>query len=119
MNDIEQRLRRYRPVGPPRELRVRALEIQPRVARAWPWAAAAAALLAMTIGFQVAAVRPHDAMAGPHASVEREAAIEELTNMLGGGDEARTAAERAIAMQEADWLLRSERQPVGTTGESR
>jgi hypothetical protein len=53
MNDdqIEGLLRRVRPAGPPPELRARILLAQP-ARRAWPWAAAAAALLLMIAGLQ-------------------------------------------------------------------
>jgi hypothetical protein len=49
---IEDALRRYRPSGPPASLRDRVLV--PPVGRTWPWAAAAAALLAVTLGLQAA-----------------------------------------------------------------
>jgi hypothetical protein len=49
---IEDTLRRYRPSGPPATLRDRVLA--PPVGRTWPWAAAAAALLAVTLGLQAA-----------------------------------------------------------------
>jgi hypothetical protein len=43
---IDELLARYRPAGPPEHLRARVLAAQQPVRRAWPWAAAAAALLA-------------------------------------------------------------------------
>jgi hypothetical protein len=51
--DVEDLLRRYRPVGPPPELRGRVVAPVPPVRRAWPWAAAAAALLASVCVLQV------------------------------------------------------------------
>ena len=51
--DIEDLLRRYRPSGPPPELRARVLANEAAAGRTWPWAAAAAALLAATMGLQV------------------------------------------------------------------
>jgi hypothetical protein len=50
MSDLEDLLRRYRPADPPPGLEARIFG-EPRV---WPWAAAAAALLALTLGLQVA-----------------------------------------------------------------
>lgn len=45
-HDLEDLLRRYRPVGPPPELRARIAAAAAAAPRTWPWAAAAAALLA-------------------------------------------------------------------------
>jgi hypothetical protein len=45
--EIEVLLRRYRPAGPRPDLRARILADAAPVPRSWPWAAAAAALLAM------------------------------------------------------------------------
>jgi len=53
-HDIEQMLRRQRPAGPPPELRARIFKPAANAARLWPWAAAAAALLAATVGFSSA-----------------------------------------------------------------
>ena len=57
---VEDLLKRYRPAGPPDSLRERCLTPS-SAARVWPWAAAAAALLAITVGLEVAAA---DAIAG-------------------------------------------------------
>ena len=53
MNDdqLDDLFRRVRPAGPPPDLRARILSAQP-ARRAWPWAAAAAALLAIVVGLQ-------------------------------------------------------------------
>jgi len=53
-SDLESRLRRYRPAGPAPDLRERVLTRSPQVRRTWPWAVAAAALLAIAVGFGVA-----------------------------------------------------------------
>ena len=47
MNDreVEDLLRRYRPVGPPADLRARVMAAGASAPRTWPWAAAAAVLL--------------------------------------------------------------------------
>ena len=51
MNDdqMEDLLRRVRPVGPRPELRARIVAARRPAARAWPWVSAAAALLAITV----------------------------------------------------------------------
>ncbi len=54
--DLEELLRRYKPGGPPPELRARIVSTS-LVRRTWPWAAAAAALLALTIGVHASAGR--------------------------------------------------------------
>lgn len=77
---IEQLLRQLRPAGPPPELRARIVSAGPR--RAWPWIAAAAAMLLMTIALQVAAsslrqqVRPAVVTGGLDAERERASSLE-------------------------------------------
>jgi hypothetical protein len=44
--ELDDLLRRYRPAGPPAELRARLIASAAPMPRTWPWAAAAAALLA-------------------------------------------------------------------------
>ena len=53
-DDILSSLRRYRPVGPPPRLRSRVVQVKPP-ARTWPWAVAAAALLAVSIALNTGA----------------------------------------------------------------
>ena len=52
--DLERRLRSYRPAGPPPRLRARVVATATVRPRVWPWVAAAAALLALTVGLHVA-----------------------------------------------------------------
>ena len=61
MNDeqIESLMRRVRPRGPDPELRDRSLA---PVARTWPWMAAAAALLLMTLGAHTSSMRTYAAI---------------------------------------------------------
>jgi hypothetical protein len=99
MNDseIEDLLRKYRPVGPPAELRHQILAT--RVFRIWPWASAAAALLVLGLTFQLAArneVAGADLNLGPSA-VDR--VTEDLTHLLGGDLRARELAEFIVVEQ--------------------
>lgn len=50
--DLDELLRRYRPARPPRDLRARVLGGTVPAGRTWPWVAAAAVLLAATVGLQ-------------------------------------------------------------------
>lgn len=83
-------LRKYRPVGPPADLRARIL-VPERAA--WPWAVAAAALLVATLGLQLAidsmAVRAIEVTVAPF---DFEARVSQLTVALGGGEDARRRA---------------------------
>jgi hypothetical protein len=54
---IEELLRAHRPSGPPAYLRERITGGRVRVAPAWPWLFAAAALLTVSVGFHVSASR--------------------------------------------------------------
>jgi hypothetical protein len=61
-HDLEQLLRRYRPIAPPADLRSRVLEL-PGEDRAWLWTAAAAALLVLGIALHESADRTEKALA--------------------------------------------------------
>ena len=90
--DIEDLLRRYRPVGPPADLRARILSAS-RAHRVWPWASAAAALLASALALHLAAGHATarvDPKPAPEPAVR---AIDDLTEMLGGDTAARRLAE--------------------------
>ena len=93
-HDIESALRRYRPVGPPAGLHARLAA--PR--RVWPWAAAAAALLAVTLGARAGI----DSLASqvPTVPDPTELAVEDLTRLLGGDAPARQMAELIIVEQQ-------------------
>lgn len=98
--EIERILGRYRPAGPPDDLRGRALATDLSV-RTWPWLSVAAALLALTIGFQ-AASRGHGAGAPLPPSLDERAVVRaELVSALGGGELAEARAEILMAAQEA------------------
>lgn len=111
---VEDLLKRYRPAGPPESLRERCLTPSP-IARVWPWAAAAAALLAITVGLQAAAagaVAGADLMWAPDSS---EQAVAELADALGGDVAARRAAEQIIdqQMQREPELAEQSTPPMG------
>lgn len=96
---VEARLRRYRPAPPPEALRERCLAWSE--ARVWPWAVAAAVLLAAAIGFRAqagSAMAAAGARMGPDPAA-REAI--ELAETLGGGDDAREFAALIVATARA------------------
>jgi hypothetical protein len=98
-SEIEDLLRKYRPVGPPAEMRQRILATI-RTSRIWPWASAAAALLVLGLTFQLAArneVAGADLNLGPSAVAR---VTEDLTNMLGGDLRARELAEFIVVEQQ-------------------
>jgi hypothetical protein len=102
--DLEKLLRRYRPAGPPAELRVRIATTH-RAPRTWTWAAAAAALIAVMVGFHVSADRTHAAMSRPSATAGSADAWPALHD---------AATEREIAALEmANALERAQAQPSG------
>jgi hypothetical protein len=94
-HELEQLLNRYRPVGPPDDLfsSITGL-VRSRTAgvrRAWPWAVAAAALLALTIGLHMSAFVP-----GPELTSTEQTA---LARQLGGDALAERAAQFILAPQ--------------------
>ena len=122
MNDdpeIETLLRRYQPSGPAPGLRARIVAPAIDAGRTWPWLAAAAALVAATIGLHMSTSRLERQMAPSGAFNERAAAIAELQQSLGGGDEARQVAERVVQQRDLERALDAMRLPVGTSGGQR
>lgn len=98
MRELESRLRRYRVVGPPAELRHAVLRRRsPRLA--WGWATAAALLLAAIV-FNIAA-RRLDARTTVLFREEPEAAaqVELLTDVFGDPETARQLAP-VLAMEQ-------------------
>jgi hypothetical protein len=86
-DEIEALLGKYRPIARTSSLK------EPYPARTWPWAVAAAALLALTVGLHATAVA-----SAPPAPVD-EARVSMLAEQFGG-----TADGRALA----EWLVRQE-----------
>ena len=98
-SEIEDLLRRYRPIGPPAVLRERIFAAAPS-RRIWPWASAAAALLMSAMTFHVASgyeVGSADVTLGPAAATR---VADDLTDMLGGDAAARDLAEFIIVEQQ-------------------
>ena len=96
---VENRLRRYRPVGPPPRLRERIVATA-RIRRIWPWASAAAALLVSALTFHVASgytVATADVTRGPAAAARL---IDDLTDVLGSDVAARALAEFIMVEQQ-------------------
>lgn len=116
-HDIESVLKRYRPAGPDPDLRARVLLTAGPSGRIWPWAAAAAVLLSVTLGCHAATARIHEP-APPANDRAREAAVEELTILLGGPD-ARPIAERLIAEQSLRRELEAAHMPAAASPEVR
>ena len=98
-SEIEDLLRRYRPIGPPAQLRERIFATAPG-RRIWPWASAAAALLISAMTFHIASgyeVGSADVTLGPAAATR---VADDLTGMLGGDVSARDLAEFIIVEQQ-------------------
>jgi hypothetical protein len=98
-SEIEDLLRRYRPLGPPAELRQRILATT-RAPRIWPWASAAAALLVLGFTFHLAA---RNEVAGAALNLGPSAVArvtDDLANMLGGDFRARELAEFIVVEQQ-------------------
>ena len=112
-SEIEDLLRRYRPIGPPARLRERIFATAPSQ-RIWPWASAAAALLIFATTFHVASsyeAGTADVTLGPAAATR---VADDLTGMLGGDLSARDLAEFIIVEQQ----VRSEATRVTPTDPS-
>jgi hypothetical protein len=109
--DLETLLRRYRPIGPPSALRARCIErgASEGVKHAWPWAAAAAALLVATIGLTTRTARLEAPVAGEPDQTAR--AIEDLAALLGADDVARSTAALIVAEEEARRAARAAIEP--------
>lgn len=88
--DIETLLAKYRPGEPPAGLQasIHQLTTSPTHQLTWPWAVAAAALLAIAIGLHVRAPAATDFA----ASADRDRRAETITAELGG-----SAADRLLA----------------------
>jgi hypothetical protein len=87
--EIEALLRRYRPV-----------ERAPRAPRVWPWAAAAAALLAIVVGLHAGAI-----VAAPDERIDARSSqdgVSTLAAQFGGDARARRLADWMVAREQPD-----------------
>jgi hypothetical protein len=80
---IEQLLRRHKPVGPPRRLRTRIL-VPTAPAPMWPWAVAVSIALGGTIAVQTLSGQILERIDLGAAADARQLAIEVLADILGG-----------------------------------
>jgi len=99
-DDVERLMERYRPAGPPASLRQRIVttvpDARPRESSGNSWLAAAAVFL-VAAALHAQASRTFDGLVAPQIerlALERAAAIDEMTTLLGGDEFARAAAER-------------------------
>ena len=85
--ELEAAMRRYRPAGPRSELRARVVTPRLGPPRTWPWALAAAALLAIAVGFSAAGgsvgAAPADETTGALAGLTDPAALDALEQVYG------------------------------------
>ena len=95
-DDVERRLRRYAPPAPPARLRRRLFERESSPRRAWPWAAAAAAMLAPAIWLHSSSAALVTSLAGVNEDAVRAAEVAALTEFLGGDPGATAVAEGIV-----------------------
>jgi hypothetical protein len=103
MNELEDRLRRYRPTGPPKDLRARVIATAGRPPqRRWMWMPSVAAAAAAFTFYVLAASARRD-LAGELSRTDpnRDAIIRALAADLGGDEEARQVAARLVELNEA------------------
>ena len=106
MDELEDRLKRYRPVGPPADLRARIVAAAEPASRRWAWVPSAAAAAAACLFYVLAASARRDLSAelvktDPH----RDAIVHALAADLGGDEEAGAVAARLIEMDETTAAL--------------
>jgi hypothetical protein len=104
--DLETLLQKYRPADPPAELQARVdnsshqftnsiheITNPPIHQLAWPWAVAAAALLAAAIGLHVTA----SAAVGSNVAADHDRRVDVLATALGGSQADRLLAESVVS----------------------
>jgi hypothetical protein len=110
--DVEDVLRRYRPAGPPAELRARVVERLLPVGRAWPWAIAAAVLLSATLGLQFARAEIQRSLGGGGSPEQQE--FEMVVELLGGDNAAEVVARRLLWERELTNVIEEPRRASQT-----
>jgi hypothetical protein len=105
--DIKELLSRYRPAGPRGDLWAEISTFPhsqiSKSERTWPWAVAAAALLAVSVGLPAAVLPPPET-----SSLVDAARVQAIVDQLGGSPENRIMAEwiaRREAMLERERLV--------------
>jgi hypothetical protein len=103
MDELEQRLSRYRPVSPPPGLRARVVAIAPPPARRrWAWIPSVAAAAAAVAFYVLAASARRDLSDELRARDPRpEAMARALAGELGGGEASRAIAARLLELNGA------------------
>ena len=101
-SDIEGLLKKYRPAAPPEALETRIFQladpgaIRTTTARTWPWAVAAAALLALTIGLHAFS------LTGPAGAADQGLDVQRVQMLAAeiGGPGARATAEYIVRQEQ-------------------
>lgn len=103
MDELEDRLRRYRPVGPPSSLRARVVATDVSSARRrWVWVpSAVAAAAAFTFYVLAASARRDLSQELTRIDPRREAVVRALASDLGGDEQATEVAASLIDLNEA------------------
>jgi hypothetical protein len=103
MDELEERLRRYRPVGPPSSLRARVVAAAGSTPqRRWVWMpSAAAAALAFMFYVLAASARRDLSQELTRIDPRREAVVRALASDLGGDEEATEVAASLIELNES------------------
>ena len=119
-DELEHRLQRFRPVGPPSELRARVLRAATTPSRGWQWIGwwSVAAALCGALLLQWRSAQLYDRLAAPDQQAEaagRQQQIDLVTQAWGGSAPARVAAESALA--EIDALREGGRPSSNPSGE--
>lgn len=100
---VERLLKRYRPADPSQSLDERIAGLtgasSPREPRAWPWAAAAAALLAIAVGLHASVrVAPNEPLPDPGFNQD----VSSLASEFGGAPAAHRLAESMLRREAAE-----------------
>jgi hypothetical protein len=97
--EVDPYLRQFRPVGPEPALRARILSAACG-RRAWPWIAAAAALLCVSVALHDALDRRAAMIQGTPEAPLLGARVDRITNLLDAGEESRRIATFIVTADE-------------------